>query len=290
MNGNGVVVVLSGGGGRAMAHLGALEVLERARVPISRIVGVSAGAVAGALFGRYGSAREAQTRLAQVLSGPKAGPTCDRIARFRSDRNGFRGRIVRWFGYWRLMRRAGIVPSRHLMRAMEGLVGTATFEDLRFPLTVVTTDLMHGRELVSGSGPLVPVLAGTCALPGVFEPVPVNGHLLVDSGDLNPLPVNVAARYRPAFTIASDVSRGKLPPKMGLNGIEALARARDAGALVLRSVHQRMADFVIRPRVLRREWVDFSNPEQAYQAGRAAASRKLDRLLAGLQWKEIVPC
>ena len=111
MNDNGVVVVLSGGGGRAMAHLGALEVLERANVPISRIVGVSAGGVAGAMFGRYGSAREAQTRLAEILSGPEAGPTCDRIARFRSDRATCRppGR--------RASRRARSADSRRCRRA-----------------------------------------------------------------------------------------------------------------------------------------------------------------------------
>ncbi|MFQ5843983.1 MAG: patatin-like phospholipase family protein [Planctomycetota bacterium] len=285
---SGVVLVLSGGGARAMAHLGVLEVLEQARVPIDRIIGVSAGAVAGALYGRYGSARGAQEELSKFLATCDAVPTMSRIARVQRNRHGLGSWIKRLLGYWRLVRRPGIVEGRHLLRTVQGLVGEITFEELRTPLSIVVTDLITGREVVLGHGPVLPVLAGTCALPGIFEPIRSGEYLLVDSGDVNPLPVNVARRYRPQFTMASDVCRGKMPLPPRLNGVEVQARARDAAALVLRAAHERLADFVFHPRVLRRDWTDFADPEEAYQAGRAAANRKLDRLLAGLQWKEIV--
>ncbi len=286
---SGIVVVLSGGGGRALAHLGVLEVLEDAGIPIERIVGVSAGAVLGALYGLYG-ARPAQERVIELLEGSELSGATRKIARMQSARSSLRGRIRRFFGYARLMLKQGIVSKRHLMRAMAGLVGSSAFDDLRVPLTVVASDLYTGREVALGSGPLMKVLAGTSALPGVFEPVPAGDRLLVDSGDVNALPVHVARRYRPAFTLAIDVSRGKMPPPRLHNGVEVQARARDAAALMLRDVESRLADFVIRPRVLRRDWSDFTNPEDAFLKGRVAAKRRLARLHAGLCWKEIVPC
>ena len=74
---SGVVVVLSGGGGRGLAHLGVLEVLDDAGIPIDRIVGVSSGSLAGALYGLYG-AREAQRRVLEL--GYFAGLSCSEMA------------------------------------------------------------------------------------------------------------------------------------------------------------------------------------------------------------------
>lgn len=284
---SGLVVVLSGGGGRALAHLGVLEVLEQEQVPIRRIVGVSAGAVAGALFARYG-AREAQARLVELLQTPDLQAACGRIARIQAARGTLRARLQRLIGYGRLVRRPGIVGSHHMLRAMGALFGSTAFQDLPIPLSVVTTDVNEAREVVLGSGPLMTALAGTCAFPGIVEPVRAGHRLLVDSGDVNPLPVHVARRYRPRFTLAVDVSRGKIPPPAQLNGIEVAARSRDAAAIVLREVQRGFADFLIRPRILRREWTDYSEPEEAFRVGRAAARRRLDRLRAGLQWKEVV--
>ncbi|MCZ6572106.1 MAG: patatin-like phospholipase family protein [Planctomycetota bacterium] len=286
----GVVLVLSGGGARALAHLGVLEVLEEAKIPITRIVAVSGGAVVGVLYSHCASARDAQRKFTDALTAPEVSPTWRKMARVQRDRHGLRARLMRIFGYWRLVRKPGIIEARVLMRAMQWLVGSHQFEDLRVPLSIVSTDLVTGREVVFGNGPLLPVLSGSCALPGIFEPIVAGERLLVDSGDINPLPVNVARRYRPDFIIASDVSRGKIELPAHMNGIEVQARAKDAGALVLRDAHQRLADFIIRPRVLRREWSDFENPEEAYRAGRAAAGRRLERLFAGLKWKELMPC
>jgi len=287
---SGVIVVLSGGGGRALAHLGVLEVLEDAGVPIDRIVGVSGGAVTGALFGCLPNARAAQQFLAERLAGDSTMPVRRRARQLSNLSNGMSGAILRLMGAWRLVRRAGMVRCQHLLDAMESLFGEQGFDDLRVPLSVVTTDLVVGRQAILGSGRLQPTLAATCALPGIFEPVSVGDRLCVDSGDVNPLPVHVAKRYRPAFTIAVDVSRGRLPPMRALSGVDAVARSRDAGALIFRETERQLADLIIQPRVLRRDWTDYSDPEQAYQAGRAAAHRKLRRLCAGLAWKEIAQC
>ena len=286
----GVVLVLSGGGARALAHLGVLEVLEEAKIPISRIVAVSGGAVVGVLYGHCASARDAQRKFTDGLTAGEAAPTFRKMARLQRERHGLRARLLRLFGYWRLVRKTGIIEARVLMRAIQWLVGSHQFEDLRVPLSIVTGDLVTGREIVFGNGPLLPVLSGSCALPGIFEPVVAGERLLIDSGDINSLPVNVARRYRPDFVIASDVSRGKIEMPARLNGVEVQVRAKHAAALVLRDAHQRLADFIIRPRVLRREWWDFENPEEAYRAGRAAAHRRLERLFAGLKWKELMPC
>ena len=63
-----------------------------------------------------------------------------------------------------------------------------TFEDLAVPLNVMATDFYGCSEVVIDSGPLLPAIAASIAIPAVFKPVERQGRILVDGGVINPLP------------------------------------------------------------------------------------------------------
>jgi NTE family protein len=189
---NRLIAVLSGGGVKTAAHLGALRVLfARGMVP-DRYVGTSMGAVLA-------------TGLAAGLS---PGEAIERLLAVR-QRDIFavdRGALIR--GVWA---KALLNPDR-LRRTLERLVPVSSFAELQVPLSVTATDLDTGEELVFGAGgedvPIIDALCASCALPLFFPPFVLNGRRCADGGLREVVPLAVAARFATAMVVAVDVGSG----------------------------------------------------------------------------------
>jgi NTE family protein len=187
----GVTVVLSGGGAKAAAHVGATRAIEEAGLVPLRYVATSMGAVvAAALAG--GADREAL--LGRLVEVGTAGVVWDPLA------------LVRGLFAPSLLRAA---PFR---RAVERLVPARRFADLALPITVSVVDLDTGELLLFGEGgedaPLVDVLCASCALPVYFPAGKLAGRRCGDGGLRGPLPLDVAARLAQETVVAVDVGPG----------------------------------------------------------------------------------
>ena len=169
-----VGLALGGGGARGLAHLGVLQVLEEERLRPAFLAGTSIGGLVAALFA---SARPA----AEIIS----------IARgFQFPRRFIPGRILAWHE---------IFPSA--VPFLEGL----TFEDLTTPLAISAVDLQQGEEVVLHTGPVLPAVRATCAVPGIVSPERLDGRYLIDGGVLNILPVDLAWSWDPDVVIAVNI-------------------------------------------------------------------------------------
>lgn len=159
-------VALSGGGLRALAHLGVLEVLAELGARVDLIAGTSMG---GILAGLYA-----------------AGVPLPRLLQF-ADQAHFLD-VAAPDRHW-----LGLFGQRKLADYLSDLLGSEDirFEDLSIACAVVTADLHTGGLVILDSGPLLPALLATAAFPIVFAPVKYDGRWLVDGGVLNNLPVDV---------------------------------------------------------------------------------------------------
>jgi NTE family protein len=187
----GVTLVLSGGGAKSAAHVGAARALEEAGLAPVRYVATSMGAVvAAALAG--GSDRD--TLLARLASVGRAGISKEPLA------------FLRGLFAPSLLRAA---PFR---RAVEQLVAARRFAELAVPITVSVVDLDTGELLLFGEGgedaPLVDVLCASCALPVYFPAERLAGRRCGDGGLRGPLPLDVAARLARETVVAVDVGPG----------------------------------------------------------------------------------
>ncbi|GAA3994492.1 patatin-like phospholipase family protein [Hymenobacter fastidiosus] len=156
-------VALSGGGARGIAHLGVLAALDELRIPVAHLAGVSSGAIAAAFYAAGFSPAEILRLLATTNVARLMRPAFSRYGLLRLDA------VEQLF-------------VRHL-----GL--DATFADLKYPLTLVATDLVEGVSVYFSEGPLIPPLVASSAVPIVYRPVEYQGRQLVDGGLLNNLPV-----------------------------------------------------------------------------------------------------
>lgn len=179
-----VVFVLGGGGVKGIAHLGVLEELELAGIRPDLIVGCSAGAIVGALYAHYPSAKRLDRILLDTTSED-----------FMED------------NYWphsRFAVKDGGRFKSYLTRHFQG----ATFDDLSIPLVVVATDLGDGKLMELHEGDLASAVQASGSVPGVFEPVQIFGKYFVDGGAVDNIPVQTAKKFNPKIIIAVDISEG----------------------------------------------------------------------------------
>src|SRR5947209_7001546 len=145
-----VGVALGGGFARGMAHVGVLKALEDEGIPIDYIAGTSVGAVIAAMYASGVSTKE-MSELAALV-------------RFKD--------FARW-----TVSRFGFCSNDRMGPFLAKLLKCKTFEELRVPLAVVATDFVTGDPVVFQSGSLVDAIRASCAYPGMFLPVNVNGRL-----------------------------------------------------------------------------------------------------------------
>ena len=206
-----VAVVLSGGGAKGTAHIGALKVIEKAGIPIDYVVGTSMGAIVGGLYaigytpGQLDSMVNAQNWkfLLSDAPNPKEVLLDDRL---RSERYvlsipfSFKSTDVT---------DAGIIKGKNLAKLFstltEGYQDFTDFSRLPIPFACVSENLVNGTEVIFHQGILATAMRSSMSIPGVFAPVYLDGMVLVDGGMVNNYPVDVALGMGADFIIGVDV-------------------------------------------------------------------------------------
>ncbi len=169
--------VLSGGGNYGVSQVGMLRALIERGIRPDVVIGASAGALNGASIASSPTPEKVD-QLDHVWSG------------LDGDRVFPAGALRR---AWNVLRRDDhLIPNRGLEAVIESADVAPTFADLEVPLRVVTTDLFTGDEIVIVSGPLPPALLASAAIPGLFPPIHLNGHTLVDGAVVNLVPISHA--------------------------------------------------------------------------------------------------
>lgn len=202
----GIGLALGSGGARGWAHLGALKALSELGIRFDVVCGTSIGALAGGFY------------LAGRL--PELDSWARRLTRLK---------IVRFLDFG--LAKNGLIAGNRLFAEMERAIGDVQIEDLCSPFATVATDLFTGHEVWLNKGPLIEAIRASFSLPGLFEPVHLNGRWIVDGAIVNPIPVSVCHALGAEIIVAINLnvpSPGKtgLPPgaPKPKKGFDALPR------------------------------------------------------------------
>jgi len=272
ISGSSVNVVLAGGGARGFAHIGVLQALQEVGVPFDYVAGTSMGGIIAAGLALEWGIDEIKERVkdAFVENNPLSDFTLPLIALFRGAK-------------------VSALLQKHF--------GDLRIEDMPKPYFCVSANLTTGRDYVHRSGLVWRALRASVALPGIHPPVTVEGgHLIVDGGVMNNLPVDVMAEEARGPIIAVDVS-GEIDlraydPKYGerslwslvtqrMRGspsiISILMRAGTVGSDAQRRIVREQADFLYEPPlegIGMRDWQAF---ERAVAQGYAYAMLQIEK-------------
>ncbi len=173
-------LALGSGVARGWAHLGVIRALERYGFIPRVVAGTSIGALVG---GSY---------LAGHL---------DSLEDWARGLN-----KVRLISYLDFRVRGGMIRGQALVDAMERHIGGLKIEDLGRPYAAMATDLLTGHEVWLRKGDLVQAIRTSYSLPGIFEPVRVDGRWLVDGALVNPVPVSACRAMGAQMTIGVNLN------------------------------------------------------------------------------------
>lgn len=176
-----VSLVLSSGGARGLAHIGAIEELESQGYRIRSIAGCSMGALVG---GMYATERLAEFKdWMQTIDRRKMLSLLDLSLSINH-----------------------LVKGEKVIDALKEIAPDVNIEDLPVKYQAVATDWESGREVVFSKGSLYEAIRASISLPLFFNPVRRDGMILVDGGVLNPLPLRQGSEMAGELLVAVNVS------------------------------------------------------------------------------------
>ncbi|MGD8644080.1 MAG: patatin-like phospholipase family protein [Chromatiales bacterium] len=246
-----VALALGGGAARGFAHVGVLKVLDAHHIPVDIVVGTSAGGVAGSLYAA-GIRGDAMVRAAETLER-------DQITDWRIPNRGF-------------------IAGESLQDLINRLVEDRPIEALQTRFAAVATDLRTGELVAFTRGNTGLAVRASSSVPGIVQPVSINGREYVDGGLVSQVPVAVARRFGADLVIAVDVTRPPDPQAPLDSTVAVMQQAMRILSKVQADLETASADYVIRPDVHEISLVDFELRARAIEQGMRAAERAIPAL------------
>jgi Predicted esterase of the alpha-beta hydrolase superfamily len=247
-----VALVLGSGGVRGAAHVGVIEELEAAGIPIDLIVGCSAGSIVGALYADNPDACEVKNAVWKLKSESMLNIS---IAHCRY----------------------GLSKGNALNKVLDDHLTAETFDELKIPLVIVAADLNSGELVPMGSGDLVKAIQSSCSIPFVFVPCRHLGRSMVDGGTINPVPVKVARDLGAEIIIAVDLCE-LLDNTLPTNLFQIATRSAEIAFMWQNEVCSRHADFIIRPKTCGVGAFNDKKKQEIYMAGKLAAQEQIAQI------------
>ena len=276
-------LVLPGGGVHGMAHIGVIEILDSLGVVPDLVVGTSIGAVIGALYASGYSGTEIEALTKRYNIGADVGRYVPRSTRAL----GSQPPLLVWEeGESGLALQAGAAQEGRINTLIAALLlrgnllAHGSFDSLPIPFSAVATDLQTRERVVLRHGDLGQAVRASFAIPLVFEPMRVDGRILVDGGLSENIPIRVARELGATRVILSTL----VPPPVEVSSL------RTTGAVMSQLVDLlydqplpalNAADVDIRTNVAGLSNLDFSGDAMRamIDRGRTAARRIADRCL-----------
>jgi NTE family protein len=249
-----IALVLGGGAAKCFAHIGVIKALEAQGIQPEIVVGTSAGSLVGVLYA--------------------AGNDGFALQRIALDLN------ESMFSDYSLPDR-GFLKGEALQQFVNKAVQNRPLEKLNRTVAVVATDLQSGDAIVFQRGDTGMAVRASSAVPGVFQPVRINGRDYVDGGLVSPVPVKIARRLGADFVIASDISaKPSLKPVEGT--LDILLQTFTIMGNTIASEELGGADVIIKPDITKLNSTDFQSRHLAIlegeQAGQAAIAQYRQKL------------
>ena len=244
-------IALSGGAARGFAHLGVLKVLREHNIPVDFVAGTSAGSIVGAAFA--------------------AGLSVEEITEM--------GRKMTWFrmtGFSYSTK--GFLSNASMGAFLRKNFPHDKFENLPIPFAAVTCDLQTGEAVIlEGSGDLIDAVRASCAIPGIFTPIEIDGKRLFDGGVVANVPTKAVKKLGAEIVIAVDVLAsgatywGTPSTFLGIFFQSTMMLLRAAS----KSHHYR-ADVVIIPKIAHLRPDEIGKMDEFIKAGEEATLEKIE--------------
>ena len=253
-------LALGGGFARGIAHIGVLKVLEEEGIPVDYVAGTSVGAIIGAGYCSGLSAAE----LAAM------------------------GKTLRLSNFARLtLSRYGFYNNDRMVRFFERVLKQHTFEELRTPLAITATEFRTGEAVVFTKGKLVDPIRASCAYPGMFLPVEIDGRSYIDGMLAYAVPTTPLRQMGAERVIGIYLSAHWNNAKPPRHLFEVIGQCFSIAQAKLAESWKKDANLVIEPNVEGFAYDCFERTPELIAAGEAAMRAALPQVRAMLELPKV---
>ena len=244
-------VAFGGGGARGFSHIGVIKALEEAGIKPAMISGTSAGSLVGAVWA--------------------SGKTGDEIEKISETLDAKDIKTSKMF----------FIPSK--ATGLENVVinamgGDLNFDELQVPFYCVTTNLVTGKEVVWNSGKVAKCVSASCAFPGFFAPVHIDGQNYIDGGLLNNNPCNVL-RKKCDIVIGVDINSTRGEGTLSTKTLDVVLASYRIMSAYNSKLGVEFADVVISPDMRRFKATKIIDPKAMIEEGYKATKEALPKIL-----------
>ncbi|SHI82066.1 patatin-like phospholipase family protein [Flavobacterium haoranii] len=276
-------VVLSGGGAKGLAHIGVLKVIDSLGIKVDYIGGTSMGAIIGGLYASGYNAKQLDSIFSKVDTEALIQDYTPRDSKtFYEKRNDEIYALTLPFDKFKIglptALSKGLYNYNLLTRLTMHVSHVNEFSNLPIPFFCIATDVETGKEVVLESGILPQSMIASGAIPSLYNPIEIDGKLLVDGGVVNNYPVELVRAKGADIIIGVDVQDG-LKDKDNLKGATGvLVQITNFSMIEKMELKRKLTDIYIKPDIKGYNVVSFDEGEEIIPKGVKAALSHIDEL------------
>lgn len=280
-----VGLVLSGGGAKGLAHIGALKVIEEAGVRIDYIGGTSMGAIVGALYASGYSASQMDSLFNTLDFETLIQDNIPRASKtFYEKEDGEKYAITLPFDGFKVSFPSGISKGQNVYNLFSRLTAHVNditdFNQLPIPFFCVATNVETGEEVILNQGYLPRAVTASGALPSLFSPVTINDTIYIDGGVVNNYPVDEVRDMGADIVIGIDVQDTLRSRENLKSALEVLVQINNYRTINAMEDKIERTDVYINPNIDDYTVVSFDQGNEIINAGVKAADSLKSQLMA----------
>lgn len=271
-----VGLVLSGGGAKGLAHIGALKVIEEAGVRIDYVGGTSMGAIIGSLYAAGYTPHQLDSIFKQTNFNSLIQDDLPRgVKSFYEREDSERYAITLPFDKFKIGFPSGLSKGQNIYNLLAYLMAPVEnvndFSELPIPFFCIGTNIETGEEVLLDRGSLPQAVSASGAIPSLFSPVEINGKLISDGGITNNYPVEEMKKRGVDYIIGIDVQDSLVNRKKLQSAFEILTQVNNFRTIKDMKTKRKKTDLYIKPDITTFTILSFDEGEAIINKGEEKA-------------------
>jgi len=284
LNGNKKIgLVLSGGGAKGFAHIGALKVIDSLGIKIDYIAGTSMGAIVGSLYASGYSGKQLDSIFRTLDFDNVINDVLPRASKTLYERaNTEKYAVILPFERLKLKLPSALSRGQNVFGLLSKLTLHVNeiddFDELPIPFFCVATNVETGKAIILDSGNLALSVTASSAFPSLFQPVNIEGELLIDGGVVNNYPIDELKAKGADVIIGVDVQDGLASRDDMVSAVDVLLQINNFRTINDMILKSKKTDIYIKPDIKDFTVIDFSQGKKIIENGKIAALERIEEL------------
>ena len=276
-------VVLSGGGAKGLAHIGALKVIDSLGIRVDYIAGTSMGAIIGSLYASGYTGKEIDSIFKDVNFDKIINDDLPRAAKTFYERdNSEKYAVTLPFEHFNLKLPTALSKGQNTLSLLSKLTlhvsDVEDFSKLPIPFFCIATNVETGQAVILDKGNLPQAITASGAFPSLFQPVIIDGQLLIDGGVVNNYPIDELRAKGMDLIIGVDVQDDLASRDDLKSALDILLQINNYRTINDMKQKAKKTDIYIKPDISNFTVVSFSDGREIIDNGEAAALKEMDAL------------